>query len=175
MINLSKETLEYFLSENFTNWLLTSLSNMQFTCSSQKNLFTFYTVIDHYIKLKDIKGENIKDNENSMAKGYFIKYYDNYGIFIDEFYESELDDSMQHRIYLQKANFSKVEGQEIIDIEYLTGYVMDLLCQMKDINIQGKIMSTIDELIQNGTDVKDILNNLEIAYATIANQEIRRK
>ena len=31
MINLNKEKLEYFLSEDFTNWLLTSVKDMHFS------------------------------------------------------------------------------------------------------------------------------------------------
>lgn len=175
MTKLNKETLEYFLSEDFTNWLLTSLSNMEFSNNTQEKLYTFYTIIDHYIELKDIKGENIKDNEHSMAKGYFIKYYDTYGRFVDEYYESELDDSMKHRIYLEKIDINMAMGKEVIDMEYLTGYVMDLLCQIKDIDVQKQLMTTIERLKQNGVEVKEILDNLQIAYATLANEEIRRR
>ena len=54
MTKINRETLEYFLSEDFTNWLLTSLSNMQFSDSTQGKFYTFYTVINHYIELKDM-------------------------------------------------------------------------------------------------------------------------
>ena len=175
MKKIAKETLEYFLSEDFTNWLINSVSNMQFSNNTQEKLFTFYTVIEHYIELKDIKGENIKDNETSMAKGYYIKYYDTYGRFIDEYYESELDDSIRHKIYLEKTDFEMAMGKDVIDMEYLTGYVMDLLCQIKEINIQNELMSTITKLRENGIDSKEILDNLQIAYATLANEEIRKR
>ena len=175
MTNLNKETLEYFLSEDFTTWLLTSLKDMQFSNNAQDKLFTFQTVINYYIKSNNIEGELIKDNANSIAKRYFIKYYDNYGEFVDEFYESEYDCSMKHRISLHKVHIDKTLGKDIIDIEYLTNYVMDLLCQIKDIDVYEKIMTTIKKLKQNGIDAKEILNNLQIAYANVANEEIRKR
>ena len=110
-----------------------------------------------------------------MAKGYYIKYYDTYGRFIDEYYESELDDSIRHKIYLEKTDFEMAMGKDVIDMEYLTGYVMDLLCQIKEINIQNELMSTITKLRENGIDSKEILDNLQIAYATLANEEIRKR
>ena len=36
-------------------------------------------------------------------------------------------------------------------------------------------MTTIERLKQNGVEVKEILDNLQIAYATLANEEIRRR
>ena len=175
MTKINRETLEYFLSEDFANWLLISLSNMQFSNSTQEKLYTFYTIINHYIELKDIKGENIKDNERSMAKGYFIKYCDTYGEFVDEFYESELDDSMKHRIYLEKVHSDKTLGKDVIDIGELTNYVMYLFNQINSIDIQKELMNTITKLIENGIDTKEILDNLQIAYASVANEEIRKR
>ena len=175
MINLNKEKLEYFLSEDFTNWLLTSVKDMHFSNNTQERLATFYDVIDQYITLNNIEGELVKDNDNSIAKGYFIKYYDTYGKFVDEFYESEYDCSMKHRIYLQKIHSDKTLGKNVIDIEALTKFVMYLFNQMNDINIQKELMTTITKLREYGIDTKEILNNLQIAYATVANEEIRKR
>ena len=175
MTKLNKETLEYFLSEDFTNWLLTSLKDMHFNNNTQDRLSTFYDVINHYIELNNIEYELIEDNNNSITKGYFIKFNDNYGEFIDKFYESEYDCSMKRRIYLHKVRSDKTLGKDVIDIEELTHYAIDLLCKIKDIDIQKKIMTTIEELKQNGVNTKEILNNLQIAYTTLANEEIRKR
>ena len=175
MTKINKETLEYFLSEDFTSWLLASLKDMHFSNNTQERLATFYDVIDQYITLNNIEGELVKDNDNSIAKGYFIKYFDNYGEFVDEFYESEYDCSMKHRIYLQKVHVDKTLGKDVIDIEQLTNYVMYLFNQINGIDIQKELMNTITKLKEYGIDVKEILNNLQIAYASVANEEIRKR
>ena len=169
---------EDILSEEYTNWLNNLFENSTTRdIYNDKNDIKKITLMFDYIKeylYSDFAPLDIKDAYmpylNAVNLTYDIKYNDMY-------LEISLMPSASIYSKIRQINgylVSKVTindvGIPFIDLNEIIKYL-----QIKNSDIQTKIMAIVKYLKENGVDPKEILDNFQIAYASIANEEIRKR
>ena len=107
---------------------------------------------------------------NAVNLTYDIKYND---MYLEISVMPAIDIYSETR-YINGYLVSKVTKNDVgipfIDLNEVIKYL-----QIKNSDIQTNLMAIVKYLKENGVEVKEILNNLQIAYATVANEEIRKR
>lgn len=170
--------MQDFFSEEYKNWLNNLFKNSTTRdIYNNKNDIKKITLMFNYIKeylYSDFAPLEVKEYYipflNAVNLTYDIKYNDIY-LEISVMPSASIYSKVRqiNGYLVSKVTINDV-GVPFIDLNEIIKYL-----QIKNSDIQTKIMAIVKYLKENGVDSREILNNLEIAYATVANDEIRRR
>ncbi len=175
---------ERFLSEDYMSWLIESATSMTFPKSkdTKDNASLLLTVLEDYMAKLNIESPyHYKKGSNLTAeRTIIISYHGNVGLLTNKFvYDSnsqkalnpfEIELSLKGPEDFKKSN---LYIREVILLDNVITFVMDTLCDKK--SKKDEITKAIETLKNRGLDINEILNLLQVNYASLANEEIKEQ
>ena len=182
LVQKEKETCQeyaYILTDEFAKWfnkLFYFNYDIQFHDyereeETYKNAIVLYDVLCDYISLKE---ENKEKKTDDLLYNIFrnIKVNDKiYNMLISNPKKYPPHKPLSGEITIKKEY---EDGKYYLTLSDLQNFVIEQINNRQNSSLMI-INEVVKHLEENGIDTKEILNNLQIAYASVANEEIRKR
>ncbi len=182
LVKEEKDTCQeyaYILTDEFTKWFnnlfsFTKYQDCEFYHYDKAKIYNYaivlYDVLSDYIIFQEQNDDKKTDLTYSINKN--VKINNNiYNMVISSPIQYSPNSAIVGQIYIHILND---DAEYDFTLQDLQNFVIEQIN-----NRQNSLLMIINEVVkhleENGYNKEDILNALQIAYATVANEEIRKR